>query len=57
MENKTFIKVFLLMIAVMFTFSFGMYLIQNGLRASYVAIPLVSTYFVWVIYVIVKNKL
>ena len=57
MENKTFIKVFLLMIGVMFIFSFGMYLIQNGVRAIYIAIPLVALYFSWIIYAIVKNKI
>jgi len=45
------------MIAALFIFSSGMYLIQNGVSATYIAFPLVIVYFGWLIYVIVNNKL
>jgi len=57
MENKLFIKVFLCMIAVMLIFSIGMYLISNGLRATYIAIPLVSVYFIWIIWAVITKKI
>ena len=57
MENKAFIKVFLCMIAVMFIFSIGMYLVSNGLRGSYIAIPLVSGYFIWIIWAVITRKI
>jgi len=57
MENKAFIKVFLCMIAMMFIFSIGMYLVSNGLRGIYIAIPLVSGCFIWLIWAVITKKI